>query len=136
MESSNTRGTGKQMRVDDLSFVEVPERARVGDVLLEPHSRGWCYVGRDRRREFLLAAQTVDNLMVAFEELAREELSRSRCYSAARKQVRRGYVGSFMIDRISLHEAPDYLSDERGRFARVVVATACRRCWKIEQEAR
>ena len=118
--------------MDEVEFINLPNDATIR-VTLEPHGRGHVYAALDSRRTYLILSQRLRNTQVAIEELANEEVCLASLYECAAHLSRKGKCGSFRIEKMDLASISSWLQLQRKRYARVVIAATCARCWEFER---
>ena len=118
--------------MDEVEFINLPNDATIR-VTLEPHGRGHVYAALDSRRTYLILSQRLRNTQVAIEELAKEEVCLASLYECANHLSRKGKCGSFRIEKMDLETLPAWVESHSARYARVVIAATCARCWEFER---
>lgn len=117
----------------DPTLINVPRDKRVESVKKELYCRGTCYVAADVcRKDIMIIAQKVANLVVAIEDTCGEAPTKSCLYDSASNSLRRGRHGSFRVSRMTSRDLPEWLDHERERYNRVVIATHSPQCWQLQ----
>ena len=97
----------------------------------EIYSRGNVYAATDQRKTFLILSQKLINTQYAIASLAVEECSIASLYEAADPVHRTAKCGSFRINKLSLGEAPAWVSRHRRVYSKVYIAASNPRFWSI-----
>ena len=102
----------------------------LASVTPELYSRGNAYAAMDQRRTFLILSQKLINTHLAIADLALEECAVASLYEAANPTHRTAKCGSFRIEKMSLAQAPAWVAQHRGLYAKVCIAASNARCWR------
>ena len=119
----------------DPTLINVPNERRLAKLSRELHGRGNVFCAEDVcRRDILIVAQRVANLITAIEDTTGEAPTKSCLYDSANALLRRGRHGSFKVSKVTPADLPDWLDNTRARYQRVVIAANNPNCWEIKSK--
>ena len=106
---------------------------RLEKVSAELYSRGNVFCAEDVcRRDILIIAQRVANLVTAIEDTTGETPTKSCLYDSSNAALRRGRHGSFKVSKLTPANIPTWLDHTRPRYKNVYIAANNPRCWQMQ----
>ena len=95
--------------------------------------RGCVYCATDKRMEYMILGQTPSSVREVITRVVGEDISLTSLYDACKGRLKKGYAGSFRVEKVGIEDLPEYTKAESGMYKRVLIGTSAPFRWKCSQ---
>jgi hypothetical protein len=92
--------------------------------------RGYVYCATDKRMQFMILGQTPTSVRDVIMRVVGEDISLTSLYDASKGLLKKGFAGSFRVERVGIEDLPQYTKGESGLYKRVLIGTSAPFRWK------